>query len=948
MTQASEYTAAAIIQLIRDVAKELNIPSQRLRQLNLDTSFERDLGLDSLSRLEILARIEKQLDVTLPEHLLAEVETPRDLLRAVLTSTPGGIQRQVVQAPPTTVVESVEPIPLHATTLQEVLDWHCQHHPERRHITLYHDEGPGENLTYADLAGHAKAFACGLQAQDIQPGDTVALMLPTGKDYFFTFFGILLAGAIPVPIYPPARLSQLEDHLLRHSRILDNCQARLLVTVAEAKGVARLLRANIPTLTRVITPQGLAESRGALLPAPRGSHDIAFLQYTSGSTGAPKGVILTHFNLLSNIRAMGETIQADSKDTFVSWLPLYHDMGLIGAWLGSLYYGAHLVVMSPLVFLARPDRWLWAIHRYRATLTAAPNFAYGLCLKRLAGETLEGLTLDSLRAMFNGAEPVSPETLEHFVQRFQPHGLNSKVLMPVYGLAENAVGLTFPPLGRGPLIDAIERDTLCHHGKAVPTRDMQNCLRFVSCGLPLPGHEVRIVDFQGRELPEREEGKLEFRGPSSTSGYYRNPHGTAQLFDAEWLISGDRAYMAAGEVYLTGREKDIIIHAGRNLYPQEIEDAVGRIAGIRTGCIVAFGIRESGTGTEHLIVVAETRETDSSRREALIQAVNQRVIALAGSPPDQVILAPPGTVLKTSSGKVRRSACRELYEHRLLGRPLPLWRQVLHLMVTAVHPLAYRWRRQVVALFFAGWAWGATLFVGTLAWLGVLLLPRLEWRWQLAANSVRLLSRLTGIEVRAEGLEHLPPPGESCVFVSNHASYLDGAAILASLLRPVAFVAKREFSRQFIAGTFLRRLGCEFVERFAEQRIILDAQRLAEAVRSRHSLWFFPEGTFTRQPGLLPFRLGAFLTAAESGAAVVPVTIRGTRSILRAGSWFPRHGRIRVIVSPPLSPQETAKELASPSPWKIALSLRDLSRQAILTQLGEPDLGTEQSPLLRR
>lgn len=948
LKKTEQSVAAELLALIRAVADELKLPPQRLRTLNLDTSFDRELGLDSLSRMEILARVEKHFGVRLPERLLAEAESPRDLLRAILAITPGKAPMPL-PGPAVQLTETAAalPVPETAQTLLEVLAWHCRHHPNRTHILLIQDDFPEQPISYAELAAQARRFARGLQDFGLEPEDTVTLMLPTGKEYFFAFFGILLAGAIPVPIYPPARLSQLEDHLLRHSRILNNCQTKLLVTVPEAKPIARLLKAQVPTLAQVITPEKLACAQGDPVLIPRSSRDIAFLQYTSGSTGTPKGVILTHFNLLSNIRAMGQVVQADSNDVFVSWLPLYHDMGLIGAWLGSLYYGARLVVMSPLAFLSQPIRWLKAIQRHRATLTAAPNFAYELCLKRLSDAEIQGLDLSSLRVMFNGAEPVSPATLERFSARFSPYGLKPEALMPVYGLAENSVGLTFPPLGRGPRIDSIDRDIFCRTGKAIAAKDPAKALRFVSCGIPLPGHEVRIVDELGRELPERTEGRLEFRGPSATSGYYRNPKATAELFDGDWLISGDRAYLAEGEVYLTGREKDIVIHAGRNLYPQEIEEAVSQVPGVRAGCVAVFGSPDPETGTERLIVVAETRETDPKAREKLIQVIQQRVFSLTSSAPDEVRLAPPGTVLKTSSGKIRRSACRELYERELLARPLPLWRQALHLAAAAVRPQLRRWRRQVEAISFAVWAWSMVLVVGALGWLGVLLLPGPERRWRWASRAARLLARVTGIPLHAESLENLPPADRPCIYVSNHASYLDGAAVLALIPRRFGFVAKREFLSQFIAGTFLKRIGCEFVERFAEEHSVQDARRLVEAAKSGRSLWFFPEGTFTRQPGLLPFRLGAFLTAAEAGLPVIPVTIRGTRQILRADSWFPHPGTIRVIVSPPLFPETIARELENPSAWQIAVRLRDLSRQAILTHLGEPDLAEEPSPLLR-
>lgn len=935
-----------LLALIRSAAQELKIPASRLQQLSLDSSFDRDLGLDSLSRMEILARVEKHFAVSLSEKVFSEAESPRDLLAPLLQACDQTSPSQT-SAIREVVSGSALPIPLSAQTLPEVLAWHCQHHPDREHILFYSDRPESESLTYQQLMNGAQTYAAALQSYGIHADDTVAIMLPTGQDYFFSFFAILLAGAIPVPVYPPARPSQIEDHLRRHSKILDNCQAKILITIPEARPVARLLKSSVISLRRILTPKHLQGGRSPPLPAPRTSQDIAFLQYTSGSTGTPKGVILSHENLLSNIRAMGSTIGADSNDIFFSWLPLYHDMGLIGAWLGSLYYGIQLVVMSPLAFLARPERWLRGIQRYHATLTAAPNFAYELCLKRLADADLKDLDLGSLRAMFNGAEPVSPTSLERFGARFQRCGLNPKVLMPVYGLAENSVGLAFPPLGRGPLIDVIDREIFTRSGKAVPCEPNDQALRFVSCGLPLIGHELRIVDHSGRELPERQEGQLEFRGPSSTRGYYRNPEATARLFHGDWLVSGDRAYIAGGEVYLTGREKDVIIFAGRNLYPQEIEEAIGQVEGVRAGCVAVFGSPDPDTGTERLIVLAETRETSPERQQQLIKAINQAVMALTGSGPSQIVLAPPGSVLKTSSGKIRRSACRDLYEKGLVGKPLPVWRQFLHLLAAAIRPQFRRWRRQLSALTYAIYAWTMAVSIGTAAWLGVLLLPIQNLRWHFVRRMAGLLAKLTWTPLKVEGLDNLPPPSQPCIFVSNHASYLDGAAILAAIPRRFSFVAKQELADQLIAGPFLKRIGCQFVERFAGERSVQDAQRLTEAARNGRSLWFFPEGTFTRQPGLLPFYLGAFLTAAETGLPIVPVTIHGTRSILRAGSWFPNRGTIKIMILPVLNTHECAQRLKPDSPISLAVHLRETARQAMLQHLPEPDLKEAKSPFLR-
>ncbi|MEK9134525.1 MAG: AMP-binding protein, partial [Pseudomonadota bacterium] len=360
--------------------------------------------------MELLARIERAFDVSLTERALAAVETPRDLLRAVQAARPGHLPLTPTAPQPSPPPGATAIPPVEVNTLLTVLDWHVRAHPARPHIYLIAETGKEEEISYAVLQQRADAVAAGLRKRDLLPGQTVAIMLPTSLEYFFSFYGVLLAGGIPVPIYPPARLSQIEEHLRRHARILDNARAAMLITVAEAKPFARLLRLHVEGLHTVVTPAELIEAAAPAGQTAVQSQDIALLQYTSGSTGNPKGVILTHANLLANIRTMGEAIGANSSDVFVSWMPLYHDMGLIGAWLGSLYYAVPLAVMSPLTFLTRPERWLWSIHRHRATLSGAPNFGYELCLRRVQDRDIEGLDLSSWRVAFNGAEPVSPDT----------------------------------------------------------------------------------------------------------------------------------------------------------------------------------------------------------------------------------------------------------------------------------------------------------------------------------------------------------------------------------------------------------------------------------------------------------------------------------------------------------------------------------------------------------
>ncbi|MDG2571018.1 AMP-binding protein, partial [Vibrio parahaemolyticus] len=350
---------------------------------------------------------------------------------------------------------------------------------------------------------------------------------------------------VPVPIYPAGRRSQLEDHLRRQAKVLSNAQARFLVTDDEVRPLARLVGNLVDSLDEIVTHANLASADPVTAPVPVKAGDTALIQYTSGSTSDPKGVVLSHANLLANIRAMGTAIDASSRDVVVSWLPLYHDMGLIGAWLAPLYFRACSVILSPQAFLSDPKRWLWSLHQYRGTISAAPNFAYELCLKSIRDDDIAGLDLSSVRYLMNGAEPVNPSTVVRFAERFAPYGLKPEALAPVYGLAESSVGLAFPPLSRAPIIDRVDRGALTGQGWARPAEPHDRSpLEFVACGRPLPGHDVRIVDEAGHVVPERREGRLQFRGLSATAGYFRNPEMTRALLAGEWLESGDRAYVA--------------------------------------------------------------------------------------------------------------------------------------------------------------------------------------------------------------------------------------------------------------------------------------------------------------------------------------------------------------------------------------------------------------------
>ncbi len=947
-SKTTTETASRLLAIVRGLAAEIHPEHKDSIKPVLDNSLDRDLGFDSLAQMELLVRIEKSFNISLSEQILVTVDTVRDLLRAVMSSgvrKHEGIDREIA----TIKLDEVEDAPFMAETLVDVLQWHVKNHPERPHIRLHSGQDTDEVITYLDLWNGAELVAAGLQHFGLEPGESVLIMLPTGPEYFFTFFGVLLAGGIPVPVYPPGRLKQIEEHLLRHTAIAKNCLARIMVTVDEAKQFTRLMHTQVVDLRHVLTVPELQQTGNKTLSRFKkpalSAEDIAFLQYTSGSTGMPKGVVLTHANLLANIRAMAKVISVSPEDIFVSWLPLYHDMGLIGAWLGSLHFACQLIIMPPLAFIAKPQRWLWAIHKYGGTLSAAPNFAYELCLRRIADKDIQGLDLSSWRMACNGAEAVNPGTIRRFIDRFAKYGFRPETMMPVYGLAESSVGLAFPKPESGIRIDRIDRDTFMDTGQAIQIGKAETGgLEFVSCGQPLPGHQIRIVDVADRELPERTEGSLQFTGPSITTGYFKNSEKTKELFHGQWLDSGDKAYLAEGNVYITGRSKDIIIRAGRNIYPVELEEAIGQIDGIREGNVAAFGSKSSDSGTERLIILAETRKKDEEALERIRKSINTIVTDLAGTPPDEVVLAPPNTVLKTSSGKIRRNASRDIYERKGIGKPQQaVWLQLARFTLKGLQPRLRSSFQQLQAALYASWCWLLYCLLAPVVGVLVFILPVEKPRWTVMRLAVKFLAALTGTKIMVNGLDNLPEKTETCIFVSNHASYLDGYVITAVLDRSFSFIAKAELKAKPVVHILLRRIGTLFVERFDRQKGIKDAKTLADTGRTNRSLFFFPEGTFMRMPGLLPFRMGAFETAARTGLPIVPVAIRSTRSILRADSWFPRSGAISVTFGKPITIESPYSE--EQDTWPAALQLRDKAREWILLHCGEPDLGHERPRL---
>ncbi len=968
----SSALRARVLEVVRQLLIELGSQGA-LPLLTLQSNLDRDLGLGSLERVELIARLEAEFGVRLPDLAAAEASSAADLATLIDRSPSDNLP---VEESPSALRAAIETQKMQlaapekgvfaAETINDVLRYRALHDASRVHLDITEDAEFDEKnltLTFAELYAAAQRCATELARLGVPPGGRVSLMLPTSRAFFVSYAAILLAGAIPVPIYPPFRADRIEEYAGRQSAILNNAEVCLLLTFRRAEMVAKLLKPRVRSLESVLDAEKLLDAAdkapplapGALPSDLRGSRvrkasDIALLQYTSGSTGNPKGVTLTHANLLANMRAIGEALQLTSEDVGISWLPLYHDMGLIGAWLTLLHFGTPLAVMSPLAFLTRPERWLKAFHKHRGTITAAPNFAYELCVRKVADKDIEGVDLSSWRAALNGAEPVNPETLDRFAERFASYGFRRTAQLPVYGLAEASLAVTFPPVNRGPLVDRVDREMFTSQGVAVPSDDEDSSISFVSSGMPISGHEVRIVNDAGEEVPDCTEGFLWFRGPSATRGYYNNPEATEKLFpigpakDGEfaWVNSGDRAYRAEGEIYVTGRVKDIIIKGGRNLYPHEVEELAGRAEGIRKGCIVAFGLKDEGTGTEKLIVVAESREADAAVRAKIAATVTAHVSQGLGLPPDRVELIPPGSIPKTSSGKLRREETKQLYvAGRLSAKKTPAWVQIARLGASGTARTAGRTVSSGLHRFWdiIRGVYFICLFIVWIipVWTIVLFFKDERAAGRYTSAALKVLFALAGSRVRVVGKEYMNTPGAK-IYVSNHGSYFDVLPLMLGLGVPYRFVAKQEVHSMPFIGTFLRKMGHLSFNRGNTGSRRQAAQTIEEVLRAGDSVFVFPEGTFVPEPGIRPFQLGAFKAAVSTGAPIIPVSLAGSRDFLRDGTILPRPGNVTITLSPPIFPDSANTGNSQSSNWQELVRLRDASREAIARFAGEPQL----------
>lgn len=493
-------------------------------------------------------------------------------------------------------------------------------------------------LDWPEVVARATRTAGGLRARGVRAGDPVVIILPTGPEFFDVFFAAWFLRATPVPLYPPIRLGRLTEYHDRTVAMIEAVRGRIIVTNRQ---VWRILG---ETVERARVPLGCVraeELAGEPTHEPSHQDDLALVQFSSGTTVEPKPVALSHRNLVENVRAITGWMFSTGEPLVeggVSWLPLYHDMGLIGCVGPAIYRPGFLTLIPPELFVTRPGVWLRTLSRTRAMISPAPNFAYALCVDRVTDEELEGVDLSGWRFALNGAEPVAPETLRRFMTRFARWGLRPDALTPVYGLAEATLGVTFSAPGAPFHTTRFDRRALAE-GRAVPTADG---VELVDLGEPLEDIEV--------DVPEGRVGTVRVRGPSVMVGYLHQPERTARAIEDGWLDTGDLGFFHEGHLYLTGRAKDVLILRGRNHAPQEVEHALDRLDGVRTGCSAAVSHRPEGADHEQLVVFVEAR----SGVEGLADRCREAVLEATGLQPDLVVLLEPGTLPRTSSGKIRR------------------------------------------------------------------------------------------------------------------------------------------------------------------------------------------------------------------------------------------------------------------------------------------------------
>ncbi|MFB3828263.1 MAG: fatty acyl-AMP ligase [Bryobacteraceae bacterium] len=520
---------------------------------------------------------------------------------------------------------------------------------------------------YTQIVDRAAKAAGYLQQKGIRPGDRIAMVLPTSIRFFDAYLGTILAGAIPAALYPPFQLGKLAEYFARTRNLLSKIGARALITDGRVGKILGPVVAGVECLEDALRAEDL-EQGGKWTPVESGPDQPAFLQFSSGTTQNPKAVVITHRNLLCNLRmmaaVMGMVKDPRPEDGGVCWLPLYHDMGLVGFLFNGLHYPATITYLNPEDFIAKPSLWFRTISRYRAQVSAAPHFAYRLCAAKVPDAEMEGVDLSCWHLALNGAEPIDVEGMRSFTERFSRWGLRREAMTPAYGLAEAGLAVSFSSLDRCAAVTSFDRSALALEHRAVEGegRDLP------SLGTPMPGLEVEIRDEDDRPLGPGCVGKIVVRGPSVSPGYWEDEEATrAAIRAGGWLETGDLGFFHNSELHIVGRAKELVIIRGRNYAPQEIEELLLGMPGIRSGHAVAVGHFVEGKG-EELIIFAERAPEEQLPEATLAARIRERIVRGISLNPYLIQILEPGTLPRTSSGKLQRSETLRMF---LAGELVP-------------------------------------------------------------------------------------------------------------------------------------------------------------------------------------------------------------------------------------------------------------------------------------
>jgi len=525
-------------------------------------------------------------------------------------------------------------------------------------LTVHGARGPTRR-PIRDALASSWQWSAALRGRGVRRGDRVALLMPTGHSFVEALLGVMCTGAVPVPLATPMTFGSVDRYLRNLSAVIADCGARVLITYGRiAEAIARDHEI-ASSLRDVVTEAALSGIAPTWRRAPSiGAKDAAFIQYTSGTTGKPKGAVISHGALVANAFAITNGLAIGPDDVGASWLPLFHDMGLVGVVLTSICHPYRVHVMAPESFVMRPRRWLELVASVGATLSAAPNFAYDLCAAR-AGDVAD-IRLDSWRVALNGAEPVHARTVERFSGRFDAVGFRPTAMMPVYGMAEATLAVTFPPLESGFETLSVDRESLELRRRAVPS-DTGVAHRAVSVGVPVAGTCVEVVDDAGRVVPEGTIGHILVSGPSLMDGYFHDDDASASAIGDGRLRSGDLGFVHRGRLFVTGRAKELIIKSGRNLHPADIERVASEVTGPRGSCVAAFGRYSARAGTDELVVVVETPHGDPALRDRIASDIRAELLGVLGVKADDIRVCAVGSIPRTTSGKIRRHECARVF-----------------------------------------------------------------------------------------------------------------------------------------------------------------------------------------------------------------------------------------------------------------------------------------------